>query len=144
MKCTGWEGFIIIKIIHMWRRWGAPQNFCLAIIHELEKQLFIKKTVEVGQKNVRILIFKMLYFKKNTEKHLEISLFYTCVPKILMIWSTVPENFEKMKKIAGDIIILHKCTKNHDHMARDGCNCYFSFRTIFYPFTSLTAPKIKI
>ena len=26
------------------------------------------------------------------------------------------ENFEKMKKKPGDIIILHKCTKNHDHM----------------------------
>ena len=26
------------------------------------------------------------------------------------------QNFEKMKKIPGDIIILHKCTKNHDHM----------------------------
>ena len=36
-------------------------------------------------KNVRILIFTMLHFlKKNKEKHLEISLFYTCVPKILM------------------------------------------------------------
>ena len=30
-------------------RWGTPQNFCLAIIDELEKQLFIKKTVEVDQ-----------------------------------------------------------------------------------------------
>ena len=37
------------KITHMWRRWGKPQNFCLAFIDELEKQLFIKKTVEVGQ-----------------------------------------------------------------------------------------------
>ena len=26
------------------------------------------------------------------------------------------QNFEKMKKSPGDIIILHKCTKNHDHM----------------------------
>ena len=30
------------------------------------------------------------------------------------------QNFEKIKKKkkknAGDIIILHKCTKNHDHM----------------------------
>ena len=26
------------------------------------------------------------------------------------------QNFEKMKKTSGDIIILHKCTKNHDHM----------------------------
>ena len=26
------------------------------------------------------------------------------------------ENFKKMKKTLGDIIILHKFTKNHDHM----------------------------
>ena len=27
------------------------------------------------------------------------------------------ENFKKIKKtLSGDIIILHKCTKNHDHM----------------------------
>ena len=26
------------------------------------------------------------------------------------------QNFEKIKKAPGDIIILHKCTKNHDHM----------------------------
>ena len=38
----------------------------------------------------------------------------------------------KMKKKLGDIIILHKCTKNHDHLlycSRDTvhvrCNCYF-------------------
>ena len=26
------------------------------------------------------------------------------------------QNFEKMKTTPGDIVILHKCTKNHDHM----------------------------
>ena len=26
------------------------------------------------------------------------------------------QNFEKMKKAPGDVIILHMCTKNHDHM----------------------------
>ena len=58
---------------------------------------------------------------------------------------------KKLKKPPGDIIILHKCTKNHDHMlycsldmARNGFNCYFSFWAIFYPFTSLTVQKIKI
>ena len=85
----------------------------------------------------------MLYFfKKNKEKHLEITLFYIGVPTISMTWSTVPEiecdrlklviighflpfylplpkntknqNFEKMKKIAEDII-LHMSTKNHNH-----------------------------
>ena len=60
------------------------------------------------------------------------------------------QNFEKMKKTPGDIIILHKCTKNHDHMlycsldmAHNQCN-YFSFWAIFCPFTPLTAWKIKI
>ena len=58
---------------------------------------------------------------------------------------------KKKKKTPGDITILHKCTKNHDHMlycswdiAHDGCNCYFSFWAIICPFTPLTAQKIKI
>ena len=48
-------------------------------------------------------------------------------------------------------VILHNCTKNHDHMlycswdmARDRCNRYYSFWAIFCPFTHLTAWKIKI
>ena len=55
-----------------------------------------------------------------------------------------------MKQTPGDVSILHKCTKNHDHMlycswnmVRDRCNCYFSFWTSFYPFILLTSQKIK-
>ena len=55
------------------------------------------------------------------------------------------------KKKTEDIIILHKCTINDDHrlycswdMGRGRCNCYFSFSTIFCPFTPLTARKTKI
>ena len=33
----------------MYRRWGTPQNFFLPFADELEKQIIIKKTVEVGQ-----------------------------------------------------------------------------------------------
>ena len=33
----------------MQRRWGTPQTLFLALTDELEKQVFIKKTVEVGQ-----------------------------------------------------------------------------------------------
>ena len=54
-------------------------------------------------------------------------------PKKLKNW-----NFENMKKTPRDIIILCKCTKNHDHMlfcswdmTCDRCN-YFSFWAIFY------------
>ena len=61
------------------------------------------------------------------------------------------ENFKKMKKTPGDIIILHNCTKNNDcklhcswDMAHDWCNCYFSFWAIFCLFTTITAQKIKI
>ena len=53
------------------------------------------------------------------------------------------ENFKKMKKTLGDIIILHNPTKNHDRMlycswdmACDGCNCYF-----YVPFTPTNSPK---
>ena len=64
-----------------------------------------------------------------------------------------PKNkiFEKMKKkkTPRDIIILLKCSKNHDHMlhcsrdtTREGCN--FSFLAIFSPFTPLTTQKIRI
>ena len=60
------------------------------------------------------------------------------------------QNFEKLKNTPGDIIILHKCSKNNDHMlycsldmARNKFN-YFSFWAIFYPFISLTTQKIKI
>ena len=74
---------------------------------------------------------------------LEISSFYTCVPKIIIIWCAIPEiwsdidiifvllghllpfypsndpenqSFEKMKKMPVDIIILDMCTINDDHM----------------------------
>ena len=60
------------------------------------------------------------------------------------------QNFKKMEKTSGDIIILPKHPKNHDHMLYcswdmvcDRCN-YFSFWAIFCPFTPLTAQKIKI
>ena len=77
------------------------------------------------------------------KKHLEISSLYNSVPKIMIICYTVLEiwhvtdaiifhfgpffafllpqqpkksKFKKLKKITGDIIILHKCIENHDHM----------------------------
>ena len=83
---------------------------------------------------------------KKWKKLLEISSFHTYVSKITIIWYTVPEslsetdiifchfghflpfylcnnpenqNFEKMKKTPSDIIILHLCTTNDNHMMYD-------------------------
>ena len=59
-----------LKITHMWRRWDTLQNFFLAFIDKLEKQIIIKKTVEwVNKKkqnnfNIYVLFKKE---KKNTE-----------------------------------------------------------------------------
>ena len=72
----------------------------------------------------------------------------------LLMNSENPKNqtFEKMKNFAGDIIILHMRTKNHNHMRYSswdtpwdiGCNCYFSFWVILSSITLLTAKKNKI
>ena len=57
---------------------------------------------------------------------------------------------KKWKKTPGDIIILHTCTINYNHMMygfwgmeHDRQN-FFSFWTIFYPFTPLKLQNIKI
>ena len=59
------------------------------------------------------------------------------------------QNFENLKK-SLDIIIFHKCTKNHDYMLHcswdmlcDRWNSNFSFWAIFCPFTS-NSPKNKL
>ena len=81
------------------------------------------------------------------KKHLEISSFYICVPKIMIRWCTVPEMWcmtdvitlhfgpffallfpwqpeksklkKTWKKTPGDFIILHMYTKNYDQMMYD-------------------------
>ena len=60
------------------------------------------------------------------------------------------QNFEKMKTHPGDIITLHMCTINDNHMMYgswdiecDGQN-FLSFSTVFCSFTLLTTQKIII
>ena len=54
-----------------------------------------------------------------------------------------------MKKIPRDIIILHKCAINENHMMYGSCHMkhnrqnFLSFWAIFCPFTQLTVQKIK-
>ena len=98
---------------------------------------------------------------KKWKNRLEISSFYTSVPKIMIIFYTVPEiwhvtdlicfsfwaillpfyppspplpnspknqNFQKMKKTSGDIIILHMCTKNYDQIMYISWNMVYDER----------------
>ena len=60
------------------------------------------------------------------------------------------QNFEKMKKTPGGIIILHIHTINDNHMMYGSSDVeqdrqnFLSFVAIFCPFTPLTTRKTKI
>ena len=50
------------------------------------------------------------------------------------------DNFENMKKIVGDIIILHMCTKHYNHTRHSSRDTEWD--KIFCPFTPLISQKI--
>ena len=62
------------------------------------------------------------------------------------------QNFEKLKKMPADIIILHLCTANDNHMMYDSRDIQYGARQTefffildyFLPFYHTIDPKIKI
>ena len=75
--------------------------------------------------------------------HLRISFWHL----LINLENPKKSEFWKNEKIAGYIIILHMCTKNHNHMwysswDTEWDNIFLSFWTIFCPLTLLTQ-KIK-
>ena len=79
--------------------------------------------------------------------HFELYFFYPLTAQKMNISKNEKKTFQKTP---GDMISLHKCIKNHDHMLYCSwdmeyvrCNCYFLFWAIFCPFTLLTARKMK-
>ena len=77
--------------------------------------------------------------------------FFLILGHFLPFYPLNPEkqNFEKMKKTPVDIIILHKCNINDNHMMNGSGDTkhdrqyFLSFRDIFCPFTPLTTEKSK-
>ena len=98
--------------------------------------------------------------------------FYTCVPKIMIcymlleIWSATDTIFccfgsffallshyidpeKKLEKNLGDIILLHMCTINENHMMHGSWDIkaqgieFLAIWGHFLPFDPLTTPKIK-
>ena len=148
----------------MWRRWGTPHNVFLAFIDKLEKQIIIKKTVEVGQQktnnfniynvafflkkitkntcryhyqNLEDMIYSSWDIEQNKQKLVILGNFFAFIPL-----KTPISKFWKMKKFDGHIIILRMCTKNHNHMM------YGSWDTDkildhFLPFYPLWTQKLK-
>ena len=113
--------------------------------------------------------FLFFYPTNNPENQIfqKMSSFYTWVPKITIIWCMLPEiwsatniifchfdppnnlknkNFEKIKKMPGDIIILHKCTLNDNHMRygyRDMKSDWQNFLSFWSTFCPFTLPRIQ-
>ena len=80
------------------------------------------------------IYFKYTFFFKKNPTHAK-KVGHTSEFLFGIYWWTLKnpknENFEKMKTFAGDIIILHMCTKNHDG---DRIFCHFG------PFFALLPP----
>ena len=66
------------------KRVGTPQNFFLRFTDELEKRFLLEKLLNWANKKRNNFDIYIVAVKKK-EKNQDISLFYTCVPKILMI-----------------------------------------------------------
>ena len=112
------------KITHMWRRPGTPQNFVLAFIDELEKQIFITKLLKRAKKKQNNFNIYNVALKKQQQQLEMISLsksrwydlqFLRYKAKQTEIGNFGPffvfhpenQNFEKMKKLL-EIISFYK------------------------------------
>ena len=146
----------------MWRRCGTPQNYCLAFIDELEKQLLIKNCWSGPIKNIRILIFtkkKIISHlcTKNLTHMIYSSWDIECdrmklvfVGHFLPFYPTPPHPLilKKWKKLL-EISSFYKCVPKSNHIRYGSIDKkwetkFLPFWAIFWTFTPLATRKIKI
>ena len=163
-KCleTSWFYIRVPKIMVIC--YTVPEIWCMMNVIVFHFGLFFCSFAPLTAQEIKI--------SKNWQQLIEIQSFYTSAPKVIIICHTVleiwhmtdaivfhfgqffalsppkNEHFKTVKKIHGDSI-LHKCTRNNDHMlycSQDKMcgRCYFSFWAIFYPFTPIKVRNIKI
>ena len=131
----------------MWRRWGTPQNFCLAFIDEIEKHFFTKKTV--GD------IIILLLYTRNLDDMIYSSWDIECGRLKLVIMGhffpfLLPKNpknhnFEKKwRKAARDIMTLHMCTKNQNHTRYDSWDTEYNKHNLKMSSFYTCVPKFMI
>ena len=64
---------------------GHPRISVWHLLMNLKNNYLLKKLLKWTNKKCILIFTKIKKNKKNKEKHLEISLFNTCVPKIFML-----------------------------------------------------------
>ena len=122
-----WRYYPFTHVYHRWRSYDAW--FLRHKAQQTEFFVILGHFLPIDPPNKP----KNQNLKKKWKACLEISSFYTIVPKIswdrthdrcncyfsffYFLFSNSPknQNLKKMKNTPGDIMILQKCTKNHDH-----------------------------
>ena len=121
-----WYVYDIMYMIWSWSVWHVLINFCLFTPHPHPHPLKTKtKTTEFWKKCKKKMVgIKILKKEKRKKKRLDISSFYICVLKIM-------------------IIIMLYCSWDMTH---GECNfiLFFHFVLFFCPFTPILARKIKV
>ena len=141
-----WSATVFFVILDCCLPFYPPNNPKIQNFEKMKKSLDILSFYTILPKIVIIIAILFLRYDMWRMSLLFFILAYFC---LLPLTCPKNENFKKMKKTPGDII-LHKCIKNHDHllycswdMAHYGCN-YFSVWAVFRPFTPLGLRVSKI
>ena len=81
------SSFCVKKKSHTCKEGGAHLRTSVwHLLMNLRNNYLLKKLLNWANKKCKNFnICNIVFFEKNKEKNLEISLFYTCVPKTLMI-----------------------------------------------------------
>ena len=133
------KSWCITKITHIWRKWGTPHNFLLALIDGLWKT-----------QKLRILK------KWKRKKILQILSFYKCVPKTTIRCSPWDTDWHNFFCHLGPFfapptiplpILLHMCIINRGHIMYGSWDIkckgqsLLSFWAVFLPFDPPNNPK---
>ena len=115
------------EMTRMWWRWDTPQNFLLAFTDEVWKTRKIRILKKWKKNHAGDII--ILHMCTKNDNHPSYSSCDTEWDKFALLFWVIfcplpsslhhpndPENqnFEKIKKIFGDVIILNLCNKKHD------------------------------
>ena len=164
-----WNYYYFTNVYHKWQpydvwflRYGMEQTNCFVILKHflpfytpgnLKNQNFERMKTTRGDiliLNMCTINFNHMMYGSWDIKHDRYNFlsFWTIFCPFTLIKTQKKQNFEKMKNAPGNIIILYKCTKNHDHMLHyswdmmcDRCNSYFLFWDFFPPFYTLNNPQ---
>ena len=101
------KGFFLNQKSHTCEKGGAHhRTYFWHFFMNLKSNYLFKKLLKWANKKYKNFntYNNAVFFKNNKEKHLEIILFYTCLPNILMIWSIGIEH-DRLKLV----ILCHFC-----------------------------------